>query len=108
MRDPVTLTPEISAMLDRHEQDKAKKAKLLTEHLTRQRMLPSTEEEPHHHLERKAKIEADKLLAATEAERAKQDRTRQAKEVRHGQNTSVIATFAKRAKEATITSGAIA
>lgn len=30
MRDPISLTPEILAMLDRHEPDKAKQAKLLT------------------------------------------------------------------------------
>jgi hypothetical protein len=30
MRDPVILTPEILAMLERHEPDKAKQAKLLT------------------------------------------------------------------------------
>ena len=34
MRDPATLTPEILAMLDRHEPDKSKQAKILTEHLT--------------------------------------------------------------------------
>ena len=33
MRDPVTLTPEILAMLERHKSNKAKQAKLLTEHL---------------------------------------------------------------------------
>ena len=34
MRDPISLTPEILAMLDRHEPDKAKQAKLLIEHLS--------------------------------------------------------------------------
>ena len=46
MRDQVTLTPEIVAMLERHEPDKAKQAKIFTEHLLGQRTtLPSTEEE---------------------------------------------------------------
>jgi len=30
MRDPISLTPEILAMLDRHKPDKTKHAKLLT------------------------------------------------------------------------------
>ncbi len=55
MRNPVTLTPEILAMLDMHKPDKAKQAKLLTKHLTSQRTLPSTEEELRHHLERRVK-----------------------------------------------------
>ena len=65
MRDPVILTPEILAMLDRHEPDKSKQAKLLTEHLSRQRTLPSTEEELQHHPKRKAKREQDIQLVAT-------------------------------------------
>ena len=40
MRDPISLTPEILAMLDKHEPDKTKQAKLLTKHLSRQRVLP--------------------------------------------------------------------
>ena len=50
MRDPVTFTPEILAMMVSHEPEKAKQAKLLTEHLTSQRTLPSTEEELRQHL----------------------------------------------------------
>jgi len=30
MRDPLTLTPEILSMMDKHDPDKAKQAKLLT------------------------------------------------------------------------------
>ena len=66
-RDPISLTPEILAMLDMHEPDKSKQAKLLTEHLSRQRVLPSTEDEVQQHLERKATREADRMLAATKA-----------------------------------------
>ncbi len=55
-------------MLDKHEQDKSKQAKLLTKHLAGQRVLPSTEEELQQHLERKAKRDANRLLAAADAE----------------------------------------
>ena len=68
MREPISLTPEILVMLNRHEPDKAKHAKLLTEHLSGQRVLPSTEEELQLHIERKAKKEAERQLAAAEAE----------------------------------------
>ena len=76
MRDPVILTPEILSMLDKHEPDKTKQAKLLTEHLAGQRILPSTEEELQQHLERKAKRELDKHIATTEAEALSQDQAR--------------------------------
>ena len=66
-------------MMDRHEPDKTKQAKLLTEHLLGQRVLPSTEEELQQHLERKAKREADRLLAAAEAEYYRQEQARQAR-----------------------------
>ncbi len=78
MRDPVTLTLEILGILDRHEPDEAKQAKLLTEHLARQRIMPSTEEDMQHHLERKAKRELDIKLAVTEAEALIQEQARQA------------------------------
>jgi len=68
MRDPISLTPEIMAMLDGHEPDKTKNAKLFREHLSRQRVLPSTEEELQQHLERKAKREAERQLVVAEAE----------------------------------------
>jgi len=63
LRDPITLTPEILAMLERHEPDKRKEAQLLTEHLAGQRVLPSAEEELQHYLERKAKRETNRILA---------------------------------------------
>jgi hypothetical protein len=68
MRDPISLTPEILAMLDRHEPDKAKQAKLRTEHLSGQRVLTSAEEELQLHMERRAKREVERQLAAAEAE----------------------------------------
>ena len=73
MRDPLTLTPEILAIMVRHEPDKAKHAKLLKEYLTSQRTLPSTKEELQQNLERKAKRETNRLLAAEEADIARQD-----------------------------------
>jgi hypothetical protein len=45
MRDPMTLTPEILDVMERHEPDKAKLAKILTKHLTCLRTLPSTEKD---------------------------------------------------------------
>ncbi len=45
VRDPISLTPAILAMMDMLEPDKSKQAKLLTEHFSGQRVLPSTEEE---------------------------------------------------------------
>jgi len=52
MKDPISLTPNILAILDSHESDKSKHAKLLTEHLSGQRVIPYTEEELQQHLER--------------------------------------------------------
>jgi hypothetical protein len=73
IRDLISLTPEILAILDRHEPDLTKQAKLLTEPLAGQRGLPSTEEELQQHLERTANRMADHLLAATEAKHHRQD-----------------------------------
>jgi hypothetical protein len=100
MRDPVTLAPGILAMHDRHEPDKTKQARLLTEHLARQGTLPSTEEELEQHLERKAKRKADKLLAAKAKllETAGKERIKQEEAARQAQNATLIATFSKRAK----------
>jgi hypothetical protein len=59
MRYPAILIPEILAILDKHELDKAKHAKLLKEHLAGQRTLSSTVEEMQRRLERKAKRELE-------------------------------------------------
>ena len=48
------------------------------------------------------------LMAATEAEAARQDNIKQAKAYRQAHNATIIATFAKRAKDATIAAGASA
>ena len=88
--------------MDMHAPDKTKQEKLLTEHLARQRTLPSTEEELQQHLERNAKREADRLLAAAEAETTKRERARQTKAARQARNANVIAKFAKQAKDAAI------
>jgi hypothetical protein len=102
----VTLTPEILNMLDKHEPKKTKHAQLLTGHLARQRILPFTKEELQQHLERKAKRELDKQLAAAGAEAHTQEHARQSAAARHAKNARVVATFAKRAREAAIAAGA--
>ena len=79
---------------------------MLTGHLSSQRTLPSKQEELQQHLERKAKREEDKLLTASEAEVAKQDKVKQAEASRQAQNATIIANFAKRGKDATIAAGA--
>ena len=106
MRDPISLTPEIMPMLDRHELDKTKQVKRLTEHFAGQRVLPSTEEELHQHLERKAKREADRMLAAAEAEHHKNEHVRLAAAAQQAKNVAIVQTFAKRAREAALAAGA--
>ena len=44
-REPIPLTPEILHLLDKLEPDNGKPARLLTEHATRHKQLPSTEQE---------------------------------------------------------------
>ena len=94
-------------MLDRHEPDKAKHAKLITEHLSRQRVLPSTEEELRLQLERKAKREAERQLAAAEAEARWVAQAKHAEATHQAKTVGVIATFAKRAKEVALATRAI-
>ena len=48
------ITPEILHSLDRLEPDKGKQARLITEHLTWERLLPSTEKELQQLLEKRA------------------------------------------------------
>jgi len=93
-------------MLDMHELDKTKQAKLLTEHLAEQRILPSTEEELQQHLERKAKKETDRLLAAAEAEQHKQEQARLVATAQQAKNVAIVPTFVKRAREAALAAGA--
>jgi len=102
MRDPIHLTPKILAMLDIHEPDKTKQAKLLTEHLAGQRVLPSTEEELQQHLERKARRDADRLLDATKALVNRHEQLMQAKLAQKAMNAAIVQTFAKRAREAAL------
>ena len=91
-------------MMDMHEPNKSNQAKLLTEHLSGQRVLPNTEEELHQHLERKAKREAYRPLAAVEAEHYRQDQARQAAAAKQLQKAAVIQIFTKRAREAALAS----
>ena len=53
--------------MDRLEPDKGKQARLLTDHMTGEWQLPSTEQELHQHLENQAQKEYKKQIAATEA-----------------------------------------
>jgi electron transfer flavoprotein alpha subunit len=106
MRDPISLTPEILAMLDRHEPDKAKQTKLLTSHLLGKRVLPSTEEKLQLHLERKAKREAERQLVVAKAEAHRVAQVKHAEAAQHAKTARVIASFAKRAKEAVLAVGA--
>ena len=64
-KEPIPLTPKILLLLDRFEPDKGKQARLLTEHLTKQRTLPCTEQELQKLLERKAKKKIKRQQAAT-------------------------------------------
>ena len=106
MGDPINLTPEILAMLDRHKPDKSKHAKLFTEHLAGQRVLPSTDEELQQHLERKAKREADRLLVAAKAKAHGQEHPSLTAAAQQAKNAAVVQTFAKRAREAALAAGA--
>jgi alpha-D-ribose 1-methylphosphonate 5-triphosphate diphosphatase PhnM len=53
-------------LLDRLEPDKGRQVKFLTDHSTRQRVLPSLEEELLHQLELKAKREVERQQTAEE------------------------------------------
>jgi len=53
-RDPIPLTPEILHLLDRLEPEKGKHARMLTEHLTGQRLLLATELELQAQMEKRA------------------------------------------------------
>ena len=92
--------------MDRYEVDKSKQAKLLTEYLAGQRVLPSTEEELQQHLERKAKRESDRLLVAVEAEAIRQEQIKQAETAQKTMNAAIVQTFAKLAREAALAAGA--
>ena len=60
-------------MLKRHAPDKSKHAQLLTEHLAGHMILPYTEEELKQHQKKKAKWEADHILAAEQAAAQRQE-----------------------------------
>ena len=66
-REPIPLTPEILHLLNILKPDKGKQARLLTDHLTGQRSLPSTESELHTHMERRIAREFKRQQVATEA-----------------------------------------
>ena len=65
-REPVLRTPEILLLLDKIEPNKGRQAKLLTDHLTGHRVLPSFEEELLQQMELKAKREVGRQHATEE------------------------------------------
>ena len=66
-RDPIPLIPEKIHLLDKLESDKGKQARLITEDLTRQRLLPSTEQELQQLPEKRAQRDIRKQQVAAEA-----------------------------------------
>ena len=57
-------------------------------------------------MEREAKREINRILAAEEAATRRQEQVRQAEAHRQAMNAGVVATLAKRARESTIAAGA--
>ena len=101
-REPIPLTPEILHLLDRLEPDKGKQATLLTEHLTWQRSLPSTESELQTHLERRAtrELKRQQVAAETAANKAAEDQDRADHEA------AMAAHMAQQAMERALAAGA--
>jgi hypothetical protein len=100
-RDPIPLTPEI-LLLDRLEPDKGKQSRLLTEHLTSQRTLSSTEQEVQTQLERKVDREIKRHHAASEA-----TASRAATEQMDAHEGAMSAHLAQQAMADALTTGAI-
>jgi len=96
-REPIPLTPEILLQLDRLEPDKGKKARILTEHLTRQRTLPCTEQELQKPMERKAEREIKRQQTASEAAA-----NRAANEQMEARETAMAAHLAQQAMAAAL------
>ena len=104
-REPIPLTPEILQLLDKLEPDKGKQAKLLTEYLTGQRTLPSTEQELQTQLERKAAKEIQRQQTATEAA-ANQAATEQHEADRRAHEAAMAAHLGQHVYASTIAAGA--
>jgi hypothetical protein len=66
-RDPIPLTPEILHLIDRLEPDKGKHDRMLTNHLTRPRLLLATEHKLHAQLEKRAQKDLRKQQVVAEA-----------------------------------------
>ena len=92
--------------MDRLEPDKGRQAKLLTEHLTRQRVLPSIEEELLHQLEQKAKREVERQQAAEEKAKHREVAEHQATNSQEVIQADIVATFGRMVREVALTAGA--
>ena len=96
-REPIPLIPEILLIMDRLEPNKGKQTRLLTEHLTRQRKLPDTEQELPNLLERKAEKEIKRRQAATKA-----DANKAADEQTEAHEAAMVAHLAQHANAAAL------
>ncbi len=92
--------------MDRLKSNKGRQGKLLTEHLTGHRVLPSTKEELAQILVQRAKKEAERQMAveASASQRASADQI-WADPPRVVQ-ACIVATFGRRAREAALVTGA--
>jgi hypothetical protein len=99
------LSPEMIRLLDRFEPEKGKHTRLLTENLTGQRLLPSTEQELQHHLEKRAQRDIKKQQATTEVV-ANTHTQEHAKGEQAAHEAAMVAHLAKRAKEHILAIGA--
>ena len=92
--------------MERLEPDKGRQAKLLTEHLTRHRALPSTDEELARILEQRAKEEAARRLATQEAAKLRTTTEPSVADPPEVVQACIVATFGRKATEATLAAGA--
>jgi len=106
-REPISLTLEILLLLDILEPDKGRHAKLLTEHLIGQGVLPSIEEELLQHLEHKAKREVERHQAAEEKAKYRASAHQHASFAQEVIHTDIVATFGRRVREAALAAGAM-
>ena len=92
--------------MDRLEPDKGRQAKLLTEHLRGQRVLPSIENELLQQLEQIAKKEFERHQAAEKKTKHRAASEQQAAYAREVIQADIVATFGRMAREAALAAGA--
>ena len=105
-REPIPLTLEILHLLDKMKLDKGKQARLLTKHLTRQRLFPSKDQELHSQLEklahRKTRQQHESTKRTTNKEAAAQSESDKA-----AHEETIVTHLANMAKETSIAARAI-